>query len=159
MQKITILSIIWGWEASRQPNTQFIRDNQIHRHNAEYEHLRSSLKIVSQAKQKAHYLTDWLRLNYTVLRFARTDLVNEFEYTKVRHCGVKTKWNCDTLLQSEFWKETSHRGIFSSRLCGDICVEIITQERHVLFKHQCSMTSLVLLLDLYIVPDGKHSPW
>jgi len=83
MQKITILSIIWGWEASRQPNTQFIRDKQIDRYNAEYEHLRSSLKIVSQAKQKAHYLTDGLRLNYIVLRFARTDLVNEFEYTKV----------------------------------------------------------------------------
>lgn len=159
MQKITILSIIWRWEASTQPNTQFIRDKQIDRYNAEYEHLRSSLKKVSQAKQKAHYLTDELLLNYTVLRFARTDLVNEFEYTKVRHCDVKTKWNCGNLLQSEFWKETSHTGIFSRILCGDIWVEIITQERHVLFKHQCSMASLVLLSDLYIVSDGKHSPW
>lgn len=57
-------------------------------------------------------------LNYTVLRFARTDFNNEFEYTKVHHCDVKIKWNCDTLLQSELWKETSHRGIFAPRPRG-----------------------------------------
>lgn len=115
----------------------------------------SSLKMSARLNRTAHYLTDGLRLNYTVLRFARTNFINESEYMKVRHCDVKTKWCCDTLLQSEFWKETSHTGIFSPRLCGDIWVEIITKERHVLFKHQCSMASLVLLSDLYTVPEGN----
>jgi hypothetical protein len=59
---------------------------------------------------------------------------------------------------SKVWMETSHTEIFSSRLCQDICVEIITQERHVLFKQQqCSLASLYYL-QTYITFNMGHSP-